>query len=423
MSQTKLEEIEKRLKQKLLEYSERPEIQCQISEAFYIWKNDPYLIVEFSSEEDIDDDTFARFMDWFIFDFKTFDKKKTVVERFYDDKRKELSTKELQILKDWKNSILSVFEIGPQKDKDTRIFRDIFTGKEITVHNSNTTQSLHAKNLIIARPIKLANKYYLSEAAMLVPDIFKQAILEYFDTEYERYKKIHGKKLNINKFLKEWGYLIANHAEKIVKRSYTTTSNKGEYVLPKVLYSIDNPDEVKKRLSSIPGIEEIVVRSLEFKAFLLKQKDLTATFEIEKNTLTVRTDSKNSLRKIIDYIQTELGDLIKYKKESYEKPVETKNTSTTDNKNVNDPAHQDESTVKGENLDKYYEKWIDTPLGILGGISPRKAIETEEGRKKLEAALEELENIYDNSRIAGEPFYDVEKIRKRLKEIKNNTST
>ena len=78
----KSEELEYLARQKLYEFIETPEIHSQSSEAFYIWMDNPDSIRVFKDEEDLDDELFARFVDWFIFDFKSFDNNQRLVELF-----------------------------------------------------------------------------------------------------------------------------------------------------------------------------------------------------------------------------------------------------------------------------------------------------------------------------------------------------
>lgn len=68
-------------------------------------------------------------------------------------------------------------------------------------------------------------------------------------------------------------------------------------------------------------------------------------------------------------------------------------------------------------LDKHYDKWVNTPLEILDGKSPIDAFKTKEGRGKLNAVIDELEVIYEHAKNRGEPYYDVSKLRKKLKLI------
>ena len=66
-------------------------------------------------------------------------------------------------------------------------------------------------------------------------------------------------------------------------------------------------------------------------------------------------------------------------------------------------------------LDEYYTDWIDQPLPALNGKTPRDAAKTSEGRNDLNLVLNELENIYKHAKMRGEPYFDLNKVRKQLK--------
>ncbi|MCK5709993.1 MAG: hypothetical protein KAI07_05585, partial [Deltaproteobacteria bacterium] len=122
------DQIEKELRKKLVDYSENAEIQSQIGEAFYIWKNTPEFTSEDISEENIDELTFGKFLDWFLYDFKLLDSEKRVIERFYLDEGKELSDTEKELIIDWIKSIYSFFEVKEVFSGEKCVIKDIFTG-------------------------------------------------------------------------------------------------------------------------------------------------------------------------------------------------------------------------------------------------------------------------------------------------------
>ena len=63
ITQYKYDQAEKELRSKMVEYTERPEFQSQMAEAFYIWKNDPDFISEDIDGDKVDDITFEKFFD------------------------------------------------------------------------------------------------------------------------------------------------------------------------------------------------------------------------------------------------------------------------------------------------------------------------------------------------------------------------
>ena len=85
-----IDQTDKELRKKLVDYSERPEIQSQLGEAFYIWKNDPEFTSEDIDEDKIDELTFEKFFDWFLYDFKLIDSEERLAERFYSEEGLEL---------------------------------------------------------------------------------------------------------------------------------------------------------------------------------------------------------------------------------------------------------------------------------------------------------------------------------------------
>ena len=82
LNEYKIDQTDKELRKKLVDYSERPEIHSQLGEAFYIWKNDPDFTSEDIDEEEIDELIFEKFFDWFLYDFKLIDTEQRVAERF-----------------------------------------------------------------------------------------------------------------------------------------------------------------------------------------------------------------------------------------------------------------------------------------------------------------------------------------------------
>ena len=109
LNQYKFDQLEKELRVKLTEFAEKLEISSQMGEAFYIWKNNPDLIPEDLIMDEIDESTFSRFFDWFLYDFRLINTGKTVVSTFYDDNNKDMSRIEKTIINKARSSICSFY--------------------------------------------------------------------------------------------------------------------------------------------------------------------------------------------------------------------------------------------------------------------------------------------------------------------------
>lgn len=66
-------------------------------------------------------------------------------------------------------------------------------------------------------------------------------------------------------------------------------------------------------------------------------------------------------------------------------------------------------------LDYFYDRWINEPMDVLQGKTPMEASRTRQGRKKLQALLQELGKIEKSRAQKGEPFYDLSRLRKKLR--------
>jgi hypothetical protein len=66
-------------------------------------------------------------------------------------------------------------------------------------------------------------------------------------------------------------------------------------------------------------------------------------------------------------------------------------------------------------LDYFYDRWINEPMDVLQGKTPMEASRTKQGREKLQTLLQELGKIEKARAQKGEPFYDLSRLRKKLR--------
>lgn len=140
ISKYKLDQAENELRMKLVEFSERPEIQSQMGEAFYIWKDDPDFIPDEVTEDQIDDLTFEKFFDWFLYDFRLLDTGERLIEKFYHEERGGLGEEEESILRGWADSPYSFFEVGNVVPGEYCDIRDLFLNREFRVMDASSSK-------------------------------------------------------------------------------------------------------------------------------------------------------------------------------------------------------------------------------------------------------------------------------------------
>ena len=417
----KLDQVDKELRKKLVDYSERPEIQSQLGEAFYIWKNDPEFTSEDIEEDQIDDLTFEKFFDWFLYDFKLLDSEHRLAEKFYEEEGPKLAASEKTLIKDWIKSTYSFFEVQDVKPEEKCKIKDIFTGEVFDVFDKASSKQIKRNDIIAARPLKIGNKYYFSSIVSLYPSPFKDLITKFFDQEYKEYKKLHGNKKTKSEFLKDWGYQIGAYVEDTANNPHFVTPEGHEFVLATADYSVEQYEKCLKKIEGIKSLKEISDKSEELRVFSWEKvgrNKITGTLEIDRRNLRLESYSLDMLAMARAKIEKECRDYITHLHDTTKELDTFIDSSSDKTKKVKKlPLGVKNKKELDTELDRHYESWIETPLEILGGMSPKEALSSEEGKKRLSAVIDELEVIYEHAKKRGEPYYDVSKLRKKLKLI------
>jgi len=421
ITQYKFDQAEKELREKLVDYSERPEMQSQIGEAFYIWKNDPEFTSEDINEEEIDELTFEKFLDWFLYDFKLLNSEERVIERFYIDEGKELSDAEKRLIKDWIKSIYSFFEVEEVLSGEKCVIKDIFTGKVFEVLDRASSKQIKRRDIIAARPLKIGNQNYFSGIVSLYPATFKNLITEFFDQEFKEYKKLYGNQKTKREYLKDWGFQIGYYIEDVANHPHFVTPEGDEFVLAIANYFVDEYEQCIKNIEKIKSLKEISDKTEEIRIFSwekIGRNKITGILEIEKTKLRIECYSVDMLARAKSKIEKECKGLIKHLKDTIKEQGMLIDRNISETKKLKKyPLGVKNKKELDSELDKHYDKWLNMPLGILDGKSPKQALKTKDGRVKLSSVIDELEVIYEHARNRGEPYYDVSKLRKKLKLI------
>ena len=421
ISQYKLDQAERDLRLKLVDFTHRPEIQAQIGEAFYIWKNDPELLTENTGDEDdIDDLTFAKFFDWFVYDFKLIDIGKRVIERFYEEEIHNLSDVEKSLIAEWSQNLHSFFEVEEVVPNEGCRIKDIFTGDVFQIKDSSSSQQITPHDIVAGRPLKVGKNTYFSSVISVYPQAFKNLIIDFFNLQFKDYKKNFGRKSTVKGYLKDLGFLIGQYIEDVVGHSQFLTPEGDELVFASAIYYVKNYEMAIKKLKNIKSFVEIEGGTDDLRVFTWERKRgknrTVVTIEVENDKLRIDCYSLNSLTDTKKIVEKNLNEFIEHKRDSIKhldlnRDKELNKTSIL----INLPSGVSTKRELDTILDEHYDGWIDKPLSALRGKTPREALETKHGREILNSVLNELEGLYKHARERGEPYYDIKKLRKKLR--------
>lgn len=417
--QVEIEQADKSLTQDLLDFTHKPDIQSQIAEAFYIWKNDPELIEE-DIEQDIDDVTFTKFMDWFIHDFKTLNERQRVIELFKESFEKPLTPAESYLIDSWINSVHSYFETISVSKNESVTIKDLFSGATLTVHDKSSSNQVGVSEILAARPLKTGNKVYFSGVVNIFPQNFKSVILKRFSEEFTEYKDSVDPDPKFDTFLRDRGFYIAHHLEEMMNDPYFVSSDGSELVFATAEYNISDPMEVLDSIYDMDRVSELSGGSDEIRIFSWSDEngaDLKGSFELEPAKLTIRCHSRVLLGEAKEMMETRLGALIEFANEWTDEPISKPGTKKAkkSSKRTKLPSGVKSKKELNNVLDEYYQSWIDTPHESLEGKTPRQSLQTPEGKVQVAGLLKDLKVFYNRAKERGEPFYEIDKLTKRLR--------
>lgn len=401
---------DKNLRLKIFDFTQQPEIQGQLTEAIYIWKNYPDLISDDIYEESISDDVFSKFYDWFVHDFKLLDNGERIVERFQKTQFESLSEIEKLILEQYLITNHSYFEVIEISNNGIIKIKDLLFEYSFITDQSLLEIKFKISDIFATRPLCVNEQYFFPNAISIYPRIFKKVILDFYTNHLQEYKNSFGKNKNVSDYLKDWGYLIGQHLDDIAKYPQFLNEEGDIFVLSSALYKISDIDKAKIILSNIDKIKKITSSHEPYILYTFEPKEndsICTNIEIENDNLTIECHSMIRLNETKKFLESKLKGLIKHK-EDIVKNFDQFNVAGE----INKKAKQLESD---SNIDDYYEKWLDTPHPSLDGQTPRQISRTKEGLTKLNVILNELENIYEHAKRREEVYYDVNKIRNKLR--------
>lgn len=426
MSKYKLDQAEQELRSKLVEYTERPEIQSQLGEAFYIWRDDPDFLADDITEDEVDDLTFEKFFDWFLFDFRLLDNGERIIERFYKDERGTLTELEDKMIGEWRENVYSFFEVLEVVPGESCTIRDLFDNNKYTVRDTSSSKKLKASDVIGARPLGAGELTYFSGVISVYPATFQEIILEFFNSGFRDYRREHGNPGTKRDYLKDYGFQIGHYLEDFVRNPRFVSSGGEELVLASSLYSVSDEKAVLKKLRGDKAFEELSAPVDEIKIFAFEDAGdhaASGTLEIENGDLRVQCYSRDMLGRVKARIEKDLGKLVSHREDtlknlenfigSKEGNKEIKSVKKSSKKARKLPPGVKNNKELDRELDDFYTEWLDQPHPALGGKTPREAASSGE-KTALLHILGELESYYTHALERGEPYFDIAKIKKQL---------
>ncbi|UCE52925.1 MAG: SEC-C domain-containing protein [Desulfobacterales bacterium] len=391
------------------------------------------------------------FTEWFVHDYVLPDFGKPLITVYLESNPK-LTRTELQILKDWQATNISVYQITRVEENNGVYCEDIFTDEEFFIHDISISRSIKQWELLMARKVWVLDEWQLSAVGATLPPGEKKNIYDFVMGHYLKHLKAHPN-TSLSDFLQQKGYLLRQYViTKEVEPAESpriVTSHGEEMVIYEAIYDVIDCDLVVEKLSKISDYQmtgytehkdgevlnytfdwlERGESSKQFEGKHPKEGMIFQSFftegpghesyrvlgnlesDLHRLKLSAMGEGRFKVGKTV--LEKNLEPAVKHRLDSIQ-TLESKlseDMGASDAKEI-DPEIQKE--IIKDFFDKHYRDWLDSKIPALGDKTPRQAARTKEGRRELEELLRLLEYREQSRRENGQPEYDIAWIRKEL---------
>jgi hypothetical protein len=149
-----------------------------------------------------------RFFDWYAYDYRTSIDRKRVAELFLDENESELSPLERDLVRDWVNTHLSVYQVTGVTEARVDL-QDVFTTEARSLNEAGADRYLSPGVLLLGRLLPVGSSLRFAPAVTPLPAHGKVSLLDTIKPRFTSWQQArYG--ADWKDFLNESGYLL-NH--------------------------------------------------------------------------------------------------------------------------------------------------------------------------------------------------------------------
>ncbi len=274
---------------------------------------------------------------------------------------------------------------------------------------------------------------------ILYPPLDEPLILdmakEYCRTYRKEYKSLYENRIEYSRILKDFPviiYLVSVHYfYHLISKPLPKMVNydKEELIMSASAYRVIDRDEVKRQLIKLSDIRivEETKKQIVF-SWSNEKNTILGTIFLKEKSLSFETNSLERLERFKKKIQklplefdrtdyTYVNDLLGQPSKNKIKTAEVKKAEKKEKLEIPE-AELEKIALKW--WEDYYNDWVSIKIPAIGNITPLEAIKTKEGRKKVEALINDYENKYlhdskrEDNGVNIQKYFNPDELRKRL---------
>jgi len=444
----RLGEAHDRLVDRLMAYAEKVFGGTALAMA-----TDEFLALpEMGLPQDQIEDHMQFFVPWFVFNWM-YDPSdteveldvpplQTVAEIYAKERGQRLDKLQKRLIDAASGMPFSFFEVTSCKQGEGYRLKDIFRGIETDVIEKQGSENARPGDILLARIVQIDHvAMIVGCGSILMTPNFKPAIIDLRREMLQEYRNITPD------VLKDYDIEIRELYFDIYESLFQPPqlcNTDGDPLLFHILhYDIDDAEKAFQHLSSLSVMEdEKTLRSSTtmddngrvikaeipwsregHKASSALDNTVLGRIVINNKKLTIEVNSEARAKTIRKEVKTRLGKYARYKTTEIQSPESIPaKEKIAEGRNLEKEMGHDELMQIPEVRDKmakvltaHWDGWVDKKIPALGGITPRQAVKTNDGREGVEALLLDAERHMADDEQMGDISLDaIKDTRRRL---------
>ena len=367
---------------------------------------------------------------------------KTVAKIYAKERGQRLDKLQRRLIDTASGKPFSFFEVTSCKQGEGFRLKDIFRGIDMDVIEKQGSENARLGDIMLARIVQIDHvAMIVGCSSILIPPNFKPAIIDLRREMLQEYRHITPD------VLKDYDVEIRELYFDIYESLFQPPplcNTDGDPLRFHILhYDIDDAETAFKHLCSLSVVEdEKTLRSsaiMDDNGRVLKadipwtreghktnselDNTLLGRIVINNRKLTIEVNSEARAKAIRKEVKTRLGKYARYKTTEIQSPESIPaKEKIAEGRNLEKKMGHDELMQIPEVRDKmaniltaHWDGWVDQKIPALGGITPRQAVKTSDGREKVEALLLDGERYMGGDEQMGDVSLDaIKDTRRRL---------
>jgi len=430
---------EDRLRRKIMDFVENKIPKSEWERAFEEF---------FGADKEVKHADWVRFLSWFIHDFRDGQGIRPM-DRFVSERSDQLAPEEISILDSWRTTRPGVFEVAKILRGMGIQLRDINSGERLDVFDVSASKSLHPWDIIWARIIRTGNDYGIEGTALLFSALDKDNIIRVLRGMWEEYRKEHPKADRADFFRERFASIDRKLRNLHLDMKIRPVTREGEEVkLCSAIYSFKDRHIILEKLSSVPSLrlegpsdddpsafffnwavlEKDVPKGETLsppqdKVFLIETEMVErggpkminlGTIHVWEKRMEMECLSEGRLSRLRRIVEDALGPEVRFEGVKI-KDTESLFKEEHVREDLKPLSGKEFEAFRKEAVRDYIREWITEPVPALGGISPREAVRTEQGKEKVKELLKVFVNLATRETGSFLRIHDVEEIARQLR--------